>query len=205
MKEMQDKKIAKWETEIKVLEELQKDVQDFADLKDQKGDKDKIDRLNAKISDIIENNFWTRLEWSTIKRGKQSRAEGLEKIEKKIKDRKKKIAAQQKAIEEAEEPLIAKDWEKYRAECSEGDKLFHWAYGEMEVVAIEGEYLFMTVLDKKGCKFDWLNKNTSEAFDADFELVQTKQFPKEAIGRWLFPDKEDVQVEDPAKCHKIFR
>ena len=205
MKEMQDKKIVKWQSEIEVLEELKKDVQEFAELKDQKGEKDKIDRLNAKIADIIENNFWTRLEWSTIKRGKQSRAEGLEKIEKKIKDRVKKIEAQKKAIEEAEEPLIAKDWEKYRDECTEGDKLFHWAYGEMEVMAVEGEYLFMKVLDKKGCKLDWLGKNNAEVITIDGDVEQVKEFPKDAIGRWLFPDKEDVQVEDKASCHKIFR
>ena len=205
MKEMQDKKIVKWQSEIEVLEELKKDVQEFAELKDQKGEKDKIDRLNAKIADIIENNFWTRLEWSTIKRGKQSRAEGLEKIEKKIKDRVKKIEAQKKAIEEAEEPLIAKDWEKYRDECTEGDKLFHWAYGEMEVMAVEGEYLFMKVLDKKGCKLDWLSKNNAEVITIDGDVEQVKEFPKDAIGRWLFPDKEDVQVEDKASCHKIFR
>ena len=205
MKEMQDKKIVKWQSEIEVLEELKKDVQEFAELKDQKGEKDKIDRLNAKIADIIENNFWTRLEWSTIKRGKQSRAEGLEKIEKKIKDRVKKIEAQKKAIEEAEEPLIAKDWDKYRDECTEGDKLFHWAYGEMEVMAVEGEYLFMKVLDKKGCKLDWLGKNNAEVITIDGDVEQVKEFPKDAIGRWLFPDKEDVQVEDKASCHKIFR
>ena len=205
MKEMQDKKIVKWQSEIEVLEELKKDVQEFAELKDQKGEKDKIDRLNAKIADIIENNFWTRLEWSTIKRGKQSRAEGLEKIEKKIKDRVKKIEAQKKAIEEAEEPLIAKDWDKYRDECTEGDKLFHWAYGEMEVMAVEGEYLFMKVLDKKGCKLDWLGKNNAEVITIDGDVEQVKEFPKDAIGRWLFPDKEDVQVEDKTSCHKIFR
>ena len=41
--------------------------------------------------------------------------------------------------------------------------------------------------------------------DRSIDVEQVKEFPKDAIGRWLFPDKEDVQVEDKASCHKIFR
>ena len=98
MKENQDKKLEKWSAEIGVLTTLKEAMEEFAELKDTKGEKEKIDILNAKIANLIEDNSWVRLEWSVIKRGKQSRQEGIEKLAHKIKDREKKIAAQEKKV-----------------------------------------------------------------------------------------------------------
>ena len=109
MKENQDKKLEKWESEIEVLEKIKDLLVKYSKLKDEKAEKDKIDRMNAKIASLIEDNFWTRLEWGTIKRGKQSREDGLKKIEKKIADREKKIAAHKAELEEAG-GTAGRDW-----------------------------------------------------------------------------------------------
>ena len=205
MKEKQDQKIEKWTGEIKTLEKIRDNLIRYSALKDEKGEKDKIDRLNAKVAGLIEDNYWTRLEWSTIKRGKQSRAEGLEKIEKKIAQREKKVAARQAELLAEGDSSLAKDWAEARAACQEGDRYYHWAYGEMEVAVVEEDYLYLKVLDKKGCKTDWAVRNNAEVIGMDGEVEEVKEFPRNAIGKWLFPDKEDVKVVRKEEAHKLFK
>ena len=53
MKENQDKKLEKWSAEIGVLTTLKEAMEEFAELKDTKGEKEKIDILNAKIANLI--------------------------------------------------------------------------------------------------------------------------------------------------------
>jgi len=204
MKENQDTKLEKWEAEIETLEKIEDLVVKYSKLKDEKGEKDKIDRLNAKIASIIEDNFWTRLEWGTIKRGKQSREDGLKKIERKIADRRKKIDARKAELAE-ESGAAGRDWTEEIEACTEGNHYFHWAYGEMEVLAVEDQYIYLKVLDKKGCKFEWLDKNNAEVIDMEGDVVKVKEFPRNAIGTWLFPEKEDVTVQDPKTAHKMFK
>jgi hypothetical protein len=206
MKENQDVKLEKWHREVGILEEIKTNLEEYARLKDEKGEKDDIDRLNAKIANAIEDNSWARLEWGTIKRGKASRAEGLEKIAKKISDRNKKIKAREKQLEEeaGEEKAHIADIKKAVDECTEGSLFYHWAYGEMEVLAIDGEYIYLKVLDKKGCKSKWLKKNNAE-LTLDGMTEQVKEFHKNAIGRWLFTRSERVTVPESEEAHKLFR
>lgn len=204
MRENQDKKMEKWSAEIDVLTTLKESMEQFAELKDNKGEKEKIDILNAKIANLIEDNSWVRLEWSAVKRGKQSRAEGLEKVERKIKARKRKIDTHLKEVD-AMDPVPADiDAEKLQADCNEGDHYFNWVYGEVEVLAIEEDYVFVKILDKKGVRGGWMEKNNA-VVSMDEGLVEVKEFPRSALGVWLFPDKKDVPEIEGAPGHKMFK
>lgn len=205
MKENQNRKLDKWNSEIGVLESLKKALEEYSALKDEKGEKDKIDKLNAKIANLIDENFWTKLEWNTIKRGKQSRTEGLEKIEKKIKDRQKKIEAYMQEQADDSAPLSEEEREKLRQECKEGDVFYHWTYGEMEVLVVEEDYLYLKILDKKGVKSELADANMVEVMNAEGDFEEAKEFPKSAIGRWLFPDKEVVPAVEGVEGHKIYK
>lgn len=85
------KNISKWEEENRLLELVKDNLENYIALKDEKGDKDEMDIANAKITGIIEENSWMKLDWKLIKRSKASRAEGLAKVERKISARNKKI------------------------------------------------------------------------------------------------------------------
>ncbi len=204
MRENQDKKMEKWSAEIDVLTVLKESLEEFAELKDAKGEKEKIDILNAKIANLIEDNSWIRMEWSVVKRGKQSRQEGIDKLAQKIKDRQKKIAAQVKKAEEADPVPADIDAEKLQAECAEGAHYFHWAYGEVEVLAIEGDYVYVKLLDRKGVRDGWMEKNNAVVSTGD-GLEEVKEFPRTAIGIWLFPDAKDVPSVEGIESHKVFK
>ena len=204
MKENQDKKLEKWSAEIEVLTTLKESMEEFAELKDTKGEKEKIDILNAKIANLIDDNSWVRLEWSTVKRGKQSRQEGIDKLAHKIKDRQKKIAAQEKKVADADPVPADIDAEKLQAECEEGGHYFHWAYGEVEVLAIEGDYIYVKILNRKGVRAGWMDKNNAVVNTED-GLEEVKEFPRTAIGAWLFPDAADVPAIEGIEGHKAFK
>ena len=200
MKEKQDKKLEKWTGEIAVLETLHKHITGFNKLKEEKGDKDKLDKINAKIANLIEDNSWTRLEWSVIKRGKASRVEGLEKIEAKIKERNKKIEAQK--TDEGKED--SRDWTAEREAVTEGSKFYNYIYGELEVLAVEEEYLYLKIIDKKGVRDGWLTKNNAAVTTIE-GVEDVKEFPRTAIGRSLFPDAKAVASIQGAEGHKMFK
>lgn len=42
-----------------------------------------------------------------------------------------------------------KDWESVIQACDVGSQYYHWAYGRMEVVAMEDVYIYLKLLDKK--------------------------------------------------------
>ena len=204
MKENQDKKMDKWTAEIGVLNTLKESLEEFAELKDNKGEKEKIDILNAKIANLIEDNSWVRMEWSVIKRGKQSRQEGIDKLAQKIKDRQKKIAAHEKKVAEADPVPADIDAEKLQAECEEGGRYFHWVYGEVEVLAIEEDYVYVKILDRKGVRAGWMDKNNAVVNTED-GLEEVKEFPRTAIGVWLFPEAKDVPAVEGVEGHKVFK
>lgn len=209
MRENQDKKLEKWNSEIGVLQELKTALEEYATLKDEKGEKDKIDTLNAKIANLIEDNSWTRLEWGVIKRGKQSRAEGLDKIEKRIKDRQKKIDEHIAEKAETPEAVVAPDGLDtgvLRAECEEGDIYQHLVYGEMEVLAVEGDYIYLKILDKKGVRDGWPNKNNA-VVQTEEGLEEVKEFPRNALGTVLFPKDATLTVGDALDItpHKMYK
>lgn len=204
MKENEDKKLEKWAAENAILIDLKASLEEFSALKDSKGDKEQIDILNAKIANLIEDNSWIRLEWSVIKRGKQSRQEGLEKIERKIKDRRRKVDAYMKALDAQAPVTPAVDAAKLQEECKEGERYFHWAYGEVELLAVEDDYVFAKILDRKGVRGGWAARNNAEVYTDDgFEEV--KEFPRSAIGVWLFPEAKDVPAVEGIDGHKMFK
>ena len=204
MRENQDKKLEKWTAEIGVLTTLKEALEEFAELKDTKGEKERIDILNAKIANLIDDNSWIRLEWSVVKRGKQSRQEGIEKLAHKIKDRQKKIDAQVKKEEENDPVPADIDAEKLQAECAEGGHYFHWTYGEVEVLAIEEDYIYVKILDRKGVRAGWMDKNNA-VVNTENGLEDVKEFPRSAVGIWLFPDAKDVPAVEGIEGHKVFK
>jgi len=96
-----------------------------------------------------------------------------------------------------------RDWSEEIEKCEEGSVYYHWAYGKMEVLAKEGDYIYMKLMDKKGCRHEWLTKNNA-AVEIDEKKEEAKEFSLFSIGRWLFPDIADVEVIDPEKAHRSF-
>ena len=207
--------MSKWADEIELLEIIKESLEKYIVLKDEKGEKDEVDICNAKITAIIKENSWMRLDWKGIKRSKANRTEGLEKIKKKISDRQKKLDEGEKLL--SEEVMIAedgtvtpvsdgKDWSSVIEECQEGSEYYHWAYGKMEVVLIEGNYLYLKLLDKKGVKTPWMSQN-NVLVEVDGKVDEMKEFSLDSIGRWLFPEEDDVVVpeDDNDMAHKLFQ
>lgn len=210
------KNIEKWKTEIAALDEIKAAVSEFAGLKDSKADKEEIAPVNDKVVGLFEEHPFIKMDWLDVKRSKASREEGIEKIEKKISDRMKKIekaggadaAEPEEAEETVEEEIVEeaepeRDWSEEIEKCAPGAVYYHWAYGKLEVVAMEDEYIYLLPLDKKGVKHEWLSKNNA-IVEIDGEEEDAKEFSVYAIGRWLFPEIEDVEIVDPEKAHRIF-
>ena len=131
-------------------------------LKDKKNpdNKEKMNELGDKIADSLEENKWMKLDWKEIKRSKGSLEEGIERVDKKITDRKRKL--RQHGVGEMEATGLiedettpdrpTRDWSQEQGEA-ELDKIYYsWAYGEMQVVKLEDDYMYLMLLDKKGCK-----------------------------------------------------
>ena len=211
MDEKTMKNIGKWQGEIAILEEIKAAVEEFASMKDEKAAKEDIAPVNDKAAALFDDNGFVKMDWKEVKKSKASREEGLEKLEKKISDRAKKIEKAGGAVEEApaeeeivEEPVEEeRDWTEEIEKCAPEAIYYHWAYGKLEVVAMDGDYIYLRPLDKKGCKHEWLTKNNA-IVEIDGEEEDVKEFSIYSIGRWLFPDPEDVKVVDEAKAHKIF-
>ena len=202
------KNIEKWEAEIKSLESVKRQIKKFAKLKDEKADKEDIAVVNDKVVKLFDDHKFMKLDWKEIKRSKASREEGLEKIDKKIADRKKKLDAvkeEEPAAPEvpAEPEVPARDWSEEIAACAPGQEYYHWAYGKMEVLAMEEDYIYLKLKDKKGCKFEWLTKNNA-VVEIDGKDEEVKEFGVSSIGKWIFPEMDDVEVMDKSKAHKIF-
>ncbi len=210
------KNIEKWKSEISALEEIKAAVTEFAGLKDGKAEKEEIAPVNEKTAGLFDDHAFIKMDWLEVKRSKASREEGLAKIEKKISDRVKKIEKAGGTLEEApadepeeaveeviEEAEPERDWSEEIEKCAPEAVYYHWAYGKLEVVAMEGDYIYMRPLDRKGCKHEWLTKNNA-IVEIDGDEEEVKEFSIYSIGRWLFPEIEDVEVIDPEKAHRIF-
>lgn len=200
------KNISKWEEENRLLELVKDNLENYIALKDEKGDKDEMDIANAKITGIIEENSWMKLDWKLIKRSKASRAEGLAKVERKISARTKKIKEGELLISTEDNAVATevKDWESVIQACDVGSQYYHWAYGRMEVVAMEDVYIYLKLLDKKGIRSSWIGKN-NVLVEVDGKIDEMKEFSKYAIGRWLFPEEAEVEVKDSEAAHKMFQ
>ena len=205
------KNIEKWKSEINVLDEIKAAVTEFAALKDGKASKEEIAPANDAAAALFEDNKFVKLDWKEIKKSKASRGEGIEKLEKKIADRMKKIEKAGGAVEEdepeveevVEEVEEERDWTEEIEKCAPEAVYYHWAYGKHEVVAMDGDYIYLRPLDRKGVKHAWLGKNNA-IVEIDGEEEEVKEFNVYSIGRWLFPEPEDVKVIDPDTAHKMF-
>ncbi len=214
MEDKQAKNMEKWKEEIKTLESLRRNFRKFKKAKEDK-DKEEMNKLSDKVDEIMEENKWVKMDWKKIKRGKAALEEGTEKLGRKIDDRKKKIMA---LGEEAGADLYelglkkakkgedsGRDWSKEISQCTEGSEYYHWAYGKVSVVAKDEEYLYVRIMDKKGCKHDWLNKGNVVLVIDENKEEEVKEFALDAIGRWLFPEIADVKVIDDSSAHRIFK
>lgn len=201
MEEKLRKNIGNWETEKKTLESLKRYLKKYAKLKDAKAEKADLDKVNKKITEILEEHDWIQMEWKDVKRSKASREEGVQKLMKTISDKKKKIENATDEIIEIQSPT--RDWSEEISQCQLYGNYYHWAYGKMEVAQMEGDYIFLRLLDKKGCKHDWLERNNA-IIDVDGKTEELKKFSLQSIGRWIFPDVADVEILDKEMAHKFF-
>lgn len=204
------KNLEKWNKEVGMLGNLRELVKEYAGLKEAKGEKDDIDRHNAKITGIIEENRWMNLEWKEIKRSKAGRQTGISKIDKKISDRKKKISDAE-ALQEPEKSFSADgvqietyDWSEEIENCQGGNTYYHWSYGKMEVVASEAHYIYLRPMEKKGVRNTWISRN-NVIIEVDGVMEEAKEFSKVAIGACLFPKEEQVMPVEGVPAHKIFQ
>ena len=208
------KNISKWESENKLLSGLKVNLTKYQRLKDKKNtdNKEKMNALGEKISNTLDDNKWMKLDWKEVKRSKGALEEGIEKVDKKITDRKRKLKQHGVGDKEATGLVSDKttpdrptrDWSKEQGEC-EVDKIYYnWAYGEMKVVKMEDDYIYMMMLDKKGCRHEWEGRNNVIIEMEDGSLEEVKEYAIDAIGRSLFPDKKDVKILDKKRSHKFF-
>ncbi|MCI2062790.1 MAG: hypothetical protein LKJ83_08460 [Eubacteriaceae bacterium] len=207
--------IGKWENENKLLSGLKVNMTKYQRLKDKKNpdNKEKMGELGDKISDALDENKWMKLDWKEIKRSKGSLEEGIEKVDKKITDRKRKLRqngvgemAATGLVEDQTTPdRPTRDWSQEQGEA-ELDKIYYnWAYGEMQVVKLEDDYMYLMLLDKKGCRHEWAGRNNAIIEMDDGSLEEVKEYSVASIGKSIFPNKEDVKVLDAEKAHRIFR
>lgn len=205
---MEDKTIKnteKWNAEKDSLEMARKHLKEFIKLKEDKAEKEAIKDEGDVLEKIFEENKFFKLDWKEVKRSKASRSEGLEKIEKKIADRKKKI---EKAVAEEEsqsktESSDGRDWSDEISKCAPSSIFYHWIYGKMEVLHMEEDYLYMKLIDKKRCKSSFLAGN-NVLLDVNGKEESVKEFSIYSIGKWLFPEEGDVKIIDEKLCHKMF-
>ena len=97
-----------------------------------------------------------------------------------------------------------KDWNSEIEKCQPGSVYYNRVYGKMEVVAAEDEYIYLRILDRKGCDPVFLEKNNT-IVEIDGRDEEAKEFSLFSIGRWLFPEKEDVDTSDASNVHSIFK
>lgn len=208
MEDKAEKLAGKWEIEKKELESLKRRLKKYQKLKNEKADLDELHKAGDKIASVLDESRWIKLDWKQIKRSKKNIEEGLTKVDEKIKTRKKKLedlgtdaqvdtkpAGKPAPVKEKPVPK-ERDWSEERNGCNVGTSLYHWAFGPMEVTGMEESYIYLKVLDKKGCRGEWAKK---AAIPGD------KEFSLNSIGRWLFPKETDVHVVDPESAHKLFR
>lgn len=205
MDERTENVINQLDSEKAALENIRKHLKKFITLKEEKASKNEIKDENELIEKLFNDNEFIESEWKLIKRSKASRLDGVEKLDREISDRKKKIEQifECEMISVKTEDEKAHDWSDEIESCSEGSLFYHWAFGKMQVLCREGDYIYLKISDKKGCKASFLASD-----DAVVELAgkeeKTKQFSIYSIGKWLFPTSEDVKVIDTKNCHKIF-
>lgn len=97
-----------------------------------------------------------------------------------------------------------KDWSTEIQHCQPGSVYYNKIYGKMEVVAIEDDYIYLRILDKKGCAPDFLEKNNI-LVEIDGMDEEAKEFSLSSIGRWLFPEMKDVDTSNASNVHRIFK
>jgi len=219
---MGDKLYAKWEEEKKSLESVRRQLKKYQKQKNEKAEKEELIKTGDKIAAAFEDNKWMKLEWKDIKRSKAAIETGLEEIDKKIATRSKKMendkeqeaeaagdAAESEPVSDIvtknrEEKPDGKDWSGEIAECGPESVYYHWAYGKMEVVYREEDYIYMRLADKKGCRHEWLDKN-NQVIEIDGKQEEVKEFSVYSIGKWLYPSMDEVDVKNKETAHKTFR
>lgn len=97
------------------------------------------------------------------------------------------------------------DWSVEIDKCALNSIYYHWAFGEMEVAGMDedGKHIYLRLLDRNGCRPEWDSRN-EVAVEVNGRTENLKEFLKSSIGRWLFPNKEDVLVKDPETAHRMF-
>jgi len=212
MDEKTARNVEKWTNEVNILENVKRQIKKYRELKDDRENdsKEEMNRTGGSISEALDDNKWTKLTWKEIKRSGRALDEGLEKIDRKISDRKKKLEASQpedsgkeEAAEESDTTAVEKDWSGEIRSCGVESVYYHWAYGKMEVVDMEGDYIYLRPLDRKGCSTVVLSKNDTVVKIGGREEI-VKEFSVSSIGRWLYPDAGDVKIIDPALAHKSY-
>ncbi len=213
------KNIEKWNSEIAVLAEASEKVEAYSRALEEGGEA--AVEADEAAAAIFDENSFIKMDWEEVRQDGDTIRQGLGKLKKKISDRSRKIvkaggtvsgagdAGKEKAGggEDAgpagEDGDLEREWTEEINKCAPGAVYYHWAYGKLEVVAMEDDYIYLRILDRKGCRHEWLQKNNA-VVEIDGKEEEVKEFSIYSIGRWLFPEADDVEIPDQARAHRIF-
>lgn len=172
-------KIDKLKAELADAEEKKADLESKQNPEDVKKAQPEIEKLKTKIEELK----------TEIKEYKDQ----LQAIEKSREESKKQLAEEQEKLQKKQEELQRKKEEAKGnisleersvkpSSVNEGDYVFHWCYGPMQVNRID-KYIHCTIVDPDGI---------ANVASGKFRTGEVKKFPLDAPGKWLFKDSNDI-------------
>ena len=165
--------------ELADAEEKKADLESKQNPEDVKKAQPEIEKLKTKIEELK----------TDIKEYKDQ----LQAIEKSREESKKQLAEEQEKLQKKQEELQRKKEEAKGnisleersvkpSSVNEGDYVFHWCYGPMQVNRID-KYIHCTIVDPDGI---------ANVASGKFRTGEVKKFPLDAPGKWLFKDSNDI-------------
>lgn len=179
-------KIDKLKVELADTERKKADLESKQNPEDVKKAQPEIEKLNTKIEELktdISNKDIQLNEYN----------DQLQEIQKSLEESKKQLAEEQEKLQKKQEELQRKK-EEAKGNISleersvkpfsvnEGDYVFHWCYGPMQVNRID-KYIHCTIVDPDGI---------ANVASGKFRTGEVKKFPLDAPGKWLFKDSTDI-------------
>ena len=175
------KKIDKSNAELAAAEGKKADLESKRNPEDVKKAQPEIAKLNKKIEELKTDK--------SLEESKKQLAEEQEKLQKKQEELQKKQEELQKKQEElqrkkeeAKGNISLEERSVKPSSVNEGDYVFHWCYGPMQVNRID-KYIHCTIVDPDGI---------ANVASGKFRTGEVKKFPLDAPGKWLFKDSNDI-------------
>lgn len=180
------KEIDKLNADLAAAKEKKDDLESKRNPKDYKKAQPKIDELNEKIKEL--KTDISKFDISKLNEYKEQ----LQKKQKSLEESKKQLAEEQEKLQKKQEELQRKKEAKGNISLeersvkpfsvNEGDYVFHWCYGPMQVNRID-KYIHCTIVDPDGI---------ANVASGKFRTGEVKKFPLDAPGKWLFKDSNDI-------------